>query len=165
MRNHTTEAMHGLRFAVVCCGLILVRRLYPYFSWLLHWFQGNHTDGLAQGCSDSSALALELLQSCAKPSVQPWQIWVNASGEFTRTGNSRKYTNHDKTVSIYYGIYSKTLLIPEMAQIMIYGAWLHWVNNKSTYDTSCIITKLRGKNVLGFKCSRRQHNTSKVTDK
>ena len=28
-----------------------------------------HIDGLAQDCSNSSALAMELLQSCAKPSI------------------------------------------------------------------------------------------------
>ena len=29
----------------------------------------HHIDGLAQDCSNSSAIALELLQSCAKPST------------------------------------------------------------------------------------------------
>ena len=29
----------------------------------------HHVDGLAQDCSDSSALAMELLQSYAKPSM------------------------------------------------------------------------------------------------
>ena len=32
----------------------------------------NHVDGLLQDCSNSSASAMELLQSCAKPSICPW---------------------------------------------------------------------------------------------
>ena len=38
---------------------------YPYF------------DGLAQDCSNSSALAMELLQSCTKP--LNWQVWLQVS--------------------------------------------------------------------------------------
>ena len=30
---------------------------------------GAHVDGLAQDCSNSFALAMELLQSCTKPSI------------------------------------------------------------------------------------------------
>ena len=29
----------------------------------------DHTDGLVQDCSNSGALAMELLQSCSKPSI------------------------------------------------------------------------------------------------
>ena len=55
-------------------------RFYPYLSRLLHWHCGDHTiasmamkqswqsDGLVQDCSNSIANALELLQSCTKPS-------------------------------------------------------------------------------------------------
>ena len=32
----------------------------------------RHTDGLGQDRSNSSALAMELLQSCTKPSILPW---------------------------------------------------------------------------------------------
>ena len=38
------------------------------FNWSSHYL-----NGLVQDCSDSSALALELLQSCTKPS-----IWTGA---------------------------------------------------------------------------------------
>ena len=34
----------------------------------------EHTDGLAQDCSNSTALAVELQQSCAKPSIQG--LWM-----------------------------------------------------------------------------------------
>ena len=36
-----------------------------------------HIDGLAQDCSNSSALAMELLQSCAKPSIYASVNWVS----------------------------------------------------------------------------------------
>ena len=38
---------------------------------LFYWnsLSDMYIDGLAQGCSSSSALALKLLQSCAKPSI------------------------------------------------------------------------------------------------
>ena len=31
-----------------------------------------HINGLVQDCSNSSALAMELLQSCTKPSIYVW---------------------------------------------------------------------------------------------
>ena len=34
-----------------------------------HWFGEQHIDDLVQDCSNSSALAMELLQSCTKPSI------------------------------------------------------------------------------------------------
>ena len=34
-------------------------------------FYSYHIDGLVQNCSNSSALAMELLQSCTKPSIIP----------------------------------------------------------------------------------------------
>ena len=41
---------------------------------MLHQTQShqNHIGGLVQDCSNSSALAMELLQSCTKPSI--WNI-------------------------------------------------------------------------------------------
>ena len=36
------------------------------FTWMI---QAHHIDGLVQDCSNSSALAMELLQSCTKPSI------------------------------------------------------------------------------------------------
>ena len=39
----------------------------------LPWYQGDeYLNGLAQGGSNSSALAMDLLQSCAKPSI--WHV-------------------------------------------------------------------------------------------
>ena len=36
-----------------------------------------HIDGLMQDCSYSSALAMELLQSCTKPSMSCWLFSTN----------------------------------------------------------------------------------------
>ena len=35
----------------------------------------HYVDGLAQDCSDSSAIAMELLQSCTKPSMSSCARW------------------------------------------------------------------------------------------
>ena len=44
--------------------------MYVYFRCLhFLWIEENYVDGLVQDCSNSSALALELLQSCTKPSM------------------------------------------------------------------------------------------------
>ena len=39
-------------------------------SWL-NITRGDHINDLVQDCSNSNALAMELLQSCAKPSIRP----------------------------------------------------------------------------------------------
>ena len=39
-----------------------------------HWFVELHIDGLMQDYSNSSVLAMELLQSFAKPSICIWNI-------------------------------------------------------------------------------------------
>ena len=39
-------------------------------TWKMQlWIQSLHIDGLVQDCRNSSALAMELLQSCTKPSI------------------------------------------------------------------------------------------------
>ena len=47
-------------------------------NWLANsGFISNYIDGLVQDCSNSSALAMELLQSCTKPSISDssWLLW------------------------------------------------------------------------------------------
>ena len=72
--------------SILCCDLMLCTSpFYPYSSRLLHWHWDNHAispwtvthhqriwvhiDGLEQKCSISSALAMEIRQSCTKPSI------------------------------------------------------------------------------------------------
>ena len=45
-------------------------------GWIQYmWWNWEHIDGLAQDCSNSIATALELLQSCSKPSICCCGIW------------------------------------------------------------------------------------------
>ena len=37
----------------------------------------SHVDGLVQDCSNSSVLAVELMQSCTKPSIYVWDQHFN----------------------------------------------------------------------------------------
>ena len=41
----------------------------PLSEPMMALFTDAHIDGLVQDCSNSSALAVELLQSCTKPSI------------------------------------------------------------------------------------------------
>ena len=61
--------------------------IYPYALGLLH----GHFDDLMQDCSNSSVLAMELLQSCTKPS-----IW-----------HSSNQTKHKDTANIWRLHYQK----------------------------------------------------------
>ena len=40
--------------------------------------QRDHIDGLVQDCTNSSALAMDLLQSCTNPSTLCYWIWISA---------------------------------------------------------------------------------------
>ena len=52
----------------------------PLPHWLPQCQSSNrkdYVDGLVQDCSDSSAWAMELLQSCTKPSLCKWIIRIH----------------------------------------------------------------------------------------
>ena len=49
---------------------------YKHTTHNLHTNGDEHMDWLVQDCSDSSALAMELMQSCAKPLIYPNNILV-----------------------------------------------------------------------------------------
>ena len=44
----------------------------------------NTIDGLVQDCSNSSTLAMELMQSCIKPSKYAWAVPDDSSVKFQR---------------------------------------------------------------------------------
>ena len=44
----------------------VMRKMFPFDDFIILW---NNIDGLAQDCRNSIANALELLQSCTKPSI------------------------------------------------------------------------------------------------
>ena len=55
-----------LRCVVPCLG---TNRQCSFISRLHYCHGGNHIDGFVQDCSISSALSMEILQSCTKPSI------------------------------------------------------------------------------------------------
>ena len=55
------------------CLLWVPSLMYVMLESLHYWIE-YHLDGLAQYCSNSIANALELLQSCAKPSMSYWTL-------------------------------------------------------------------------------------------
>ena len=80
------SAMESL--VLCCCGYISIFcwflwSIYPYASAYSIW--RVYFDGLVQDCSNSSALAMELLRSCAKPLICSHaseviiRIWVKTS--------------------------------------------------------------------------------------
>ena len=52
----------------------LIKEAIHFTPWL-NRIQNSQVDGLVQDCSNSSALAMELLQSCTKPSKWLISIW------------------------------------------------------------------------------------------
>ena len=48
---------------------IQVIPLHSYSTWVSMYLKHKHIDGFVQDCSISSALAMEILQSCTKPLI------------------------------------------------------------------------------------------------
>ena len=70
-------------------------------------------DGLAQVCSNSSALAMELLQTCAKPSI----LWIESKDTFTNNFQGCFHSGHnihgtdvglDIAIQMYWNAYSSS---------------------------------------------------------
>ena len=76
----------------------------------------EHIDGLVQDCSNSSALAMELLQSCTKPSV--WNQSVR-----TIVWRAMIYTNH----MIMLKKYTASLLIMYIWMFVLHNAIYIWM--------------------------------------
>ena len=93
------------------------------FSWSHIWktLCEYQIDGLVQNCSNSSALAMELLQSCTKPSkcslpFMIWQVWKSF----------QKFT-------------WKSLLVKNMTFVPIIFYWKDWlVLVNFIWDHECI---------------------------
>ena len=68
MRIHIVHVMFAYSPAGECVGDPITRCIYSSGNVL------DHIDGLAQNCSNSIALAMELLQFCNKPS--PWICFI-----------------------------------------------------------------------------------------
>ena len=74
----------------------MYRKRRHVHKWEVGHYLGANIDGLVQDCSNSSALAIELLQSCTKPliySVQAWCIMqASLHGYFSRLWKSDSWT-------------------------------------------------------------------------
>ena len=91
-----TYTEHAKRKTVTAMDVVYAlklqgRTLYG-FGGMLRLIKDN-IDGLGQDCSNSSALAMELLQSCTKPSIlslmlASTNVWTNSrvAGDLTRHG-------------------------------------------------------------------------------
>ena len=80
---HPRVISHQVPKQLFCImSLKITLKLLPYlpgadelrFIICCYWVI-QHINGLVQDCSNSSANALELLQSCTKPSVSFWLCW------------------------------------------------------------------------------------------
>ena len=56
-----------MKFSGWCCTMIISLLEIAFWTWNYSWIK--HINGLVQDCSNSIANALELLQSCSKPSI------------------------------------------------------------------------------------------------
>ena len=111
---------------------------------------------LVQDCSNSSALAVELLQSCTEPSIyfigsgkppvpvkQPCRIWVNPSHESPKANEyNHSKTMHNKTLCMfqwilyYSGCFTKTIEGHNQISSIDFNHWL------SKLKTFCIFHRL-----------------------
>ena len=89
-----------------CIGLKLLEP-NPPMAWTIGlWENMIYWDGLMQDCSNSIAKALELLQSCTKPSIYHMSIQQQCQKAFKITGNI--YT---KLQAMYPNIFKGELVI------------------------------------------------------
>ena len=74
---------HFIRSMIVCCKLRVIVHfwlLFPYNQFIFGKFQQVYFEGLVQDCSNSSVLAMELLQSCTESSI--WKSEVHGKSIF-----------------------------------------------------------------------------------
>ena len=110
---------------------------------------GGDIDGLVQDCSNSSALAMELLQCCTKPSIY--------------TSHHMKHV-HSFTFALFCCSY-KTIFYIENLELLWYQLCHHWWNRRlSLWQplTSSEIKKLASWQLLVFQCSAFMWLTSPI---
>ena len=67
----------------------------------------EYIDGLVQDCSNSSVLAMELLQSCTKPSMHTfiyieWTVFVNVATKSAQHAHARMITTVAEKVQTHH---------------------------------------------------------------
>ena len=87
-----------------------------YFSFSNHEWKTEHTkhiDGLAQDCSNSNALAREILQSCTKPSTCR--------------------TSQKTFVLVYIFVFVIKMTAVDPVHSQIFSVWLHWLTENLSH--------------------------------
>ena len=92
-----TDRCH--RHGCKCIGTTLV----PGHQQKSCCFDRDYIDGLVQDCSNSSALAMELLQSCAKPSISSLQNSHTGAIAIQQTKFKRKKQVDNHLLSFLFG--------------------------------------------------------------
>ena len=75
----TNFSKNGIEIQIVSLGethLKISSAKYPTFCIRENRFDRYRVGGLVQDCSNSSALAMALMQSCAKPSICDGRLWL-----------------------------------------------------------------------------------------
>ena len=95
--------LHGLRFVMLCCGLVQVK-FYPYSSGLLHMHWGNH-------------------MIAPVPVVQAWRIWVKHN--IKNHHHDHNKTKQNKTMCILY-VHDLVVCLVLVIMIQFYGYDILW---------------------------------------
>ena len=112
--------------------------VFAFYCWIqvedsdYAWHAFAHIDGLVQDCSNPSALAMELLQFCAKPSICLSTIvtlhqcqWSNPKGYgYTGWLETTTKLNNARTVSSLLQVMACHLFVPS----------LHLINTATRYS-------------------------------
>ena len=116
---------------------------FPYCQLYHHWGHQNvslsHIDGLANDCSNSRALAVELLQSCTKPPIYWPNKLIHMSLQWPY--NDQNGWDHGMfyiLCSTYQGYPAKGPYLPcvsmaDKALLAGYHRYAIWIHLKSTY--------------------------------
>ena len=94
-----------------------------------HWRLSNYIHGWVQGCSNSSALAMELPLSFAKPSIGVrWLTWCHSKGTYFKTddlfpeGLYFQYTLYKTDIMEYQNRITFSKLLGHL-----HVTYLHWM--------------------------------------
>ena len=82
------------------------------------WHSSHHINGLVQDCSNSSALAMELLQSWTKPSICPY---MSASAS-----RYRDVYNYCSQIDLYQNLHYKYLISIKFTDAYVWDQTAHF---------------------------------------
>ena len=91
--------------------MCLIRLAYPY------------TNGLVQDCSNSRALAMELLQSCTKPSIQSGAIITRSNIVCIQHNDESTIWGWNKMAAIFHTTFSNGFSLMKMHESLLRFHW------------------------------------------